>query len=254
MEMSDMEVTPDSEDDEEGISLRSKREERKSWAGKVGAMPVMNMCRAMKVCQLTTKWFYGSWTRSECFKIRAWSTYIWIGAVGKRFWKENQFRKGWSSPVVEDCARIICSVLFTPLQGVMKKIRNFIWDPGGSLKPWLRMVKLQSQEIIVAYITPSPRGRMQRKKNRMKDIPKAHDTQEMGRFEIIGARLINMIVSSMGMRVPRGVDSAPPRVWWDTECDVSLTRGYIPTRLRNYLAMRSDPQLLLCRTSWVPPR
>lgn len=45
------------------------------------------------------------------------------------------------------------------------------------------------------------------------------------------------------MRVPRGVDSAPPRLWWDTECDVSLLVGTYVHGYENYLAMRSDPQL-----------
>lgn len=47
----------------------------------------------------------------------------------------------------------------------------------------------------------------------------------------------------MGMRVPRGVDSAPPRLWWDAECDVSLLVGTYKHGYENYLAMRSDPQL-----------
>lgn len=51
------------------------------------------------------------------------------------------------------------------------------------------------------------------------------------------------ISSSLGMRVPRGVDSTPPRLWWDTECDVSLLVGTYIHGYENYLAMRSDPQL-----------
>lgn len=68
-----------------------------------------------------------------------------------------------------------------------------------------------------------------------------HHSSQSGRF--FYDNTILFFFSSLGMRVPRGVDSAPPRIWWDTECDVSLLVGTYIHGYENYLDMRSDPKL-----------
>ncbi|OWR44909.1 hypothetical protein KGM_214202 [Danaus plexippus plexippus] len=282
MEMSDMEVTPDSEDDEEGISLRSKRKKEK--LGRKGRRYASDeYVPRHEGLSIDDEVVYGSWTRSECFKIeRGLLTFGW--ARWEEILERNQFRKGWSSPVIEDCARIIVLYCLRHYKGD-EKIRNFIWD---LIEP------CENGEVTISrnhsgLHNPVPRGRNAKKKNRMKDIPKAHDTQKWEdlnhwssidkydcevylensykkhlfrhankvllrvrmmyyiKHEVIGDYALQIEsgthASSMGMRVPRGVDSAPPRLWWDTECDVSLLVGTYKHGYENYLAMRSDPQL-----------
>ncbi|CAH0726673.1 unnamed protein product, partial [Brenthis ino] len=282
MEMSDMEATPDSDEDEEGISLRSKR--KKDKLGRKGRRYASDdYVPRHEGVSIDEEVVYGSWTRSECFKIeRGLLTFGW----GR--WEEtldkNQFRKGWTLPVIEDCARIIVLYCLRHYKGD-EKIRNFIWD---LIEP------CENGEVTISrnhsgLHNPVPRGRNAKKKNRLKDIPKAHDTQKWEdpghwssidkydceaylegsykkhlyrhankvllrvrmmyyiKHEVIGDYSIQIDngthASTLGMRVPRGVDSAPPRLWWDAECDVSLLVGTYRHGYENYLAMRSDPQL-----------
>ncbi|XP_050361497.1 chromodomain-helicase-DNA-binding protein 7 isoform X2 [Nymphalis io] len=68
MEMSDMEVTPDSDEDEEGISLRSKRKKEK--LGRKGRRYASDdYVPRHEGIPIDEEVVYGSWTRSECFKI-----------------------------------------------------------------------------------------------------------------------------------------------------------------------------------------
>ncbi|XP_046961984.1 chromodomain-helicase-DNA-binding protein 7-like isoform X2 [Vanessa cardui] len=68
MEMSDMEVTPDSDEDEEGISLRSKRKKEK--LGRKGRRYASDdYVPRHEGVPIDEEVVYGSWTRSECFKI-----------------------------------------------------------------------------------------------------------------------------------------------------------------------------------------
>lgn len=282
VEMSDMEVTPDSEDDEDGIGLRSKRKKEKF--GKKGRRYASDdYIPRHEGVPMDEEVVYGSWTRSECFKIeRGLLTFGWAR------WEEtvdkNQLRKGWTIPVIEDCARIIVLYCLRHYKGD-EKIRNFIWD---LIEP------CENGEVTISrnhsgLHNPVPRGRNAKKKNRPKDIPKANDVQKWEdpnhwssnekydceaylessykkhlfrhankvllrvrmmyyiKHEVIGdyaTQIENGVhSSSLGMRVPRGVDSAPPRLWWDTECDVSLLVGTYIHGYENYLAMRIDPQL-----------
>ncbi|XP_073941690.1 uncharacterized protein isoform X3 [Choristoneura fumiferana] len=282
MEMSDMEVTPDSDEDEEGISLRSKRKKEK--LGRKGRRYASDdYIPRHEGLPVDEEVNYGSWTRSECFKIeRGLLTFGWAR------WDEtidkNQFRKGWTLPVIEDCARIIVLYCLRHYKGD-EKIRNFIWD---LIEP------CENGEVTISrnhsgLHNPVPRGRNAKKKNRPKDLPKPNDIPRWEdpnhwssvekydceaylessykkhlfrhankvllrvrmmyyiKHEVIGdyATQIDAGVhaSALGMRVPRGVDSAPPRVWWDAECDVSLLVGTYVHGYENYLAMRSDPQL-----------
>ncbi|XP_047544601.1 chromodomain-helicase-DNA-binding protein 7 isoform X1 [Vanessa atalanta] len=282
MEMSDMEVTPDSDEDEEGISLRSKRKKEK--LGRKGRRYASDdYVPRHEGVPIDEEVVYGSWTRSECFKIeRGLLTFGW--ARWEEILDKNQFRKGWTLPVIEDCARIIVLYCLRHYKGD-EKIRNFIWD---LIEP------CENGEVTISrnhsgLHNPVPRGRNAKKKNRLKEIPKAHDTQKWEdpghwssidkydcdaylessykkhlfrhankvllrvrmmyyiKHEVIGDYAIQIEngthASTMGMRVPRGVDSAPPRLWWDTECDVSLLVGTYKHGYENYLAMRSDPQL-----------
>ncbi|XP_038222216.1 chromodomain-helicase-DNA-binding protein 7-like isoform X1 [Zerene cesonia] len=290
MEMSDMEVTPDSEDDEDGISLRSKRKKEK--LGRKGRRYASDdYVPRHEGVPIDEEVVYGSWTRSECFKIeRGLLTFGW--ARWEEIVDRNQFRKGWSIPVIEDCARIIVLFCLRHYKGD-EKIRNFIWD---LIEP------CENGEVTISrnhsgLHNPVPRGRNAKKKNRLKDIPKPNDLQKWEdpnhwsshekydcdtylessykkhlfrhankvllrvrmmyyiKHEVIGdyATLIESgsHASNMGMRVPRGVDSAPPRLWWDTECDVSLLVGTYKHGYENYLAMRSDP--LLCFVEKLGP-
>ncbi|XP_022820443.1 chromodomain-helicase-DNA-binding protein 7 isoform X2 [Spodoptera litura] len=282
MEMSDMEVTPDSDEDEEGISLRSKRKKEK--LGKKGRRYASDdYIPRHEGVPVDEEVVYGSWTRSECFKIeRGLLTFGW--ARWEEIVEKNQFRKGWSIPVIEDCARIIVLYCLRHYKGD-EKIRNFIWD---LIEP------CENGEVTISrnhsgLHNPVPRGRNAKKKNRPKDLPKSNDLQKWEdsnhwsstekydcelylensykkhlfrhankvllrvrmmyyiKHEVIGdyATQIESGVhaSSLGMRVPRGVDSTPPRLWWDSECDVSLLVGTYVHGYENYLAMRSDPQL-----------
>nr|XP_021189287.2 chromodomain-helicase-DNA-binding protein 7 isoform X2 [Helicoverpa armigera] len=282
MEMSDMEVTPDSDDDEEGISLRSKR--KKDKLGKKGRRYASDdYIPRHEGVPVDEEVVYGSWTRSECFKIeRGLLTFGW--ARWEEIVEKNQFRKGWTIPVIEDCARIIVLYCLRHYKGD-EKIRNFIWD---LIEP------CENGEVTISrnhsgLHNPVPRGRNAKKKNRPKDLPKSNDLQKWEdashwsstekydcelylensykkhlfrhankvllrvrmmyyiKHEVIGdfATQIESGVhaSTLGMRVPRGVDSTPPRLWWDSECDVSLLVGTYVHGYENYLAMRSDPQL-----------
>ncbi|CAH2066611.1 unnamed protein product, partial [Iphiclides podalirius] len=282
MEMSDMEVTPDSEDDEEGISLRSKRKKEK--LGRKGRRYASDdYVPRHEGFPLDEEVVYGSWTRSECFKIeRGLLTFGW--ARWEEIIDKNQFRKGWTLPVIEDCARIIVLYCLRHYKGD-EKIRNFIWD---LIEP------CENGEVTISrnhsgLHNPVPRGRNAKKKNRLKEVPKLNDLQKWEdpshwsstdkydceaylessykkhlfrhankvllrvrmmyyiKHEVIGdyaTQIENGVhASSLGMRVPRGVDSTPPRLWWDTECDVSLLVGTYIHGYENYLAMRSDPQL-----------
>ncbi|KAJ8729483.1 hypothetical protein PYW08_001064 [Mythimna loreyi] len=282
MEMSDMEVTPDSDEDEEGISLRSKRKKEK--LGKKGRRYASDdYIPRHEGVPVDEEVVYGSWTRSECFKIeRGLLTFGW--ARWEEIVEKNQFRKGWTIPVIEDCARIIVLYCLRHYKGD-EKIRNFIWD---LIEP------CENGEVTISrnhsgLHNPVPRGRNAKKKNRPKDLPKSNDLQKWEdpghwsstekydcelylensykkhlfrhankvllrvrmmyyiKHEVIGdyATQIESGVhaSTLGMRVPRGVDSTPPRLWWDSECDVSLLVGTYVHGYENYLAMRSDPQL-----------
>ncbi|CAK1549851.1 unnamed protein product [Leptosia nina] len=282
MEMSDMEVTPDSDDDEDGISLRSKRKKEK-FGRKGRRYASDDYVPRHEGVPIDEEVVYGSWTRSECFKIeRGLLTFGW--ARWEEIIDRNQFRKGWTLPVIEDCARIIVLFCLRHYKGD-EKIRNFIWD---LIEP------CENGEVTISrnhsgLHNPVPRGRNAKKKNRLKDVPKQNDLQRWEdpnhwsshekydceaylensykkhlfrhankvllrvrmmyyiKHEVIGdyaAQIENGThASAMGMRVPRGVDSAPPRLWWDTECDVSLLAGTYKHGYENYLAMRSDPQL-----------
>ncbi|XP_075992221.1 chromodomain helicase DNA binding protein kismet [Anticarsia gemmatalis] len=282
MEMSDMEVTPDSDEDEEGISLRSKRKKEK--LGKKGRRYASDdYIPRHEGVPIDEEVVYGSWTRSECFKIeRGLLTFGW--ARWEEIVEKNQFRKGWTIPVIEDCARVIVLYCLRHYKGD-EKIRNFIWD---LIEP------CENGEVTISrnhsgLHNPVPRGRNAKKKNRPKDLPKPNDLQKWEdsnhwsstdkydcetylensykkhlfrhankvllrvrmmyyiKHEVIGdyATQIEsgLHASSLGMRVPRGVDSTPPRLWWDSECDVSLLVGTYVHGYENYLAMRSDPQL-----------
>ncbi|KAM3959073.1 uncharacterized protein ACR2FA_006914 isoform 2-T2 [Aphomia sociella] len=282
MEMSDMEVTPDSDEDEEGISLRSKR--KKDKFGRKGRRYASDdYIPRHEGLTIDEEVVYGSWTRSECFKIeRGLLTFGW--ARWEEIIDKNQFRKGWTLPVIEDCARIIVLYCLRHYKGD-EKIRNFIWD---LIEP------CENGEVTISrnhsgLHNPVPRGRNAKKKNKPKDTPKLNDTQKWEdpnhwsstekydceaylessykkhlfrhankvllrvrmmyyiKHEVIGdyaTQIENGLhASSLGMRVPRGVDSTPPRLWWDTECDVSLLVGTYVHGYENYLAMRSDPQL-----------
>ncbi|CAG5021763.1 unnamed protein product [Parnassius apollo] len=282
MEMSDMEVTPDSEDDEEGISLRSKR--KKDKIGRKGRRYASDdYVPRHEGVPVDEEVVYGSWTRSECFKIeRGLLTFGW--ARWEEIIDKNQFRKGWTLPVIEDCARIIVLYCLRHYKGD-EKIRNFIWD---LIEP------CENGEVTISrnhsgLHNPVPRGRNAKKKNRLKEVPKLNDLQKWEdpnhwssidkydceaylessykkhlfrhankvllrvrmmyyiKHEVIGdyaSQIENGVhASSLGMRVPRGVDSTPPRIWWDSECDVSLLVGTYIHGYENYLAMRSDPQL-----------
>ncbi|CAH0404772.1 unnamed protein product [Chilo suppressalis] len=282
MEMSDMEVTPDSEEDEEGIGLRSKK--KKDKYGRKGRRYASDdYIPRHEGVPVDEEVVYGSWTRSECFKIeRGLLTFGW--ARWEEIIDKNQFRKGWTLPVIEDCARIIVLYCLRHYKGD-EKIRNFIWD---LIEP------CENGEVTISrnhsgLHNPVPRGRNAKKKNKPKELPKPHDTLKWEdpnhwssiekydceaylessykkhlfrhankvllrvrmmyyiKHEVIGdfaSQIENGVhASSIGMRVPRGVDSAPPRLWWDTECDVSLLVGTYIHGYENYLAMRSDPQL-----------
>ncbi|XP_059048856.1 chromodomain-helicase-DNA-binding protein 7 [Achroia grisella] len=282
MEMSDMEVTPDSDEDEEGISLRSKRKKEK-FGRKGRRYASDDYIPRHEGVFVDEEVVYGSWTRSECFKIeRGLLTFGW--ARWEEIIDKNQFRKGWTLPVIEDCARIIVLYCLRHYKGD-EKIRNFIWD---LIEP------CENGEVTISrnhsgLHNPVPRGRNAKKKNKPKDTPKLNDTQKWEdsnhwsstekydceaylessykkhlfrhankvllrvrmmyyiKHEVIGdyATQIESGIhaSVLGMRVPRGVDSTPPRLWWDTECDVSLLVGTYIHGYENYLAMRSDPQL-----------
>ncbi|XP_013200500.2 chromodomain-helicase-DNA-binding protein 7 isoform X1 [Amyelois transitella] len=282
MEMSDMEVTPDSEEDEEGISLRSKKKKEK-FGRKGRRYASDDYIPRHEGVPVDEEVVYGSWTRSECFKIeRGLLTFGW--ARWEEIVDKNQFRKGWTIPVIEDCARIIVLYCLRHYKGD-EKIRNFIWD---LIEP------CENGEVTISrnhsgLHNPVPRGRNAKKKNKPKDVPKLSDIQKWEdpnhwssiekydceaylessykkhlfrhankvllrvrmmyyiKHEVIGdyaTQIENGVhASTLGMRVPRGVDSTPPRLWWDTECDVSLLVGTYIHGYENYLAMRSDPQL-----------
>ncbi|KAG7311586.1 hypothetical protein JYU34_002634 [Plutella xylostella] len=171
VEMSDMEATPDSDEDEEGISLRSKR--KKDKLGRKGRKYASDdYIPRHEGVPLDEEVVYGSWTRSECFKIeRGLLTFGWAR------WDEtidkNQFRKGWTLPVIEDCARIIVLYCLRHYKGD-EKIRNFIWD---LIEP------CENGEVTISrnhsgLHNPVPRGRNAKKKNRPKDVPKLSDIQK----------------------------------------------------------------------------
>ncbi|KAJ2953582.1 hypothetical protein O0L34_g1186 [Tuta absoluta] len=282
MEMSDMEQTPDSEEDEDGISLRSKK--KKDKLGRKGRRYASDdYIPRHEGVPVDEEVVYGSWTRSECFKIeRGLLTFGW--ARWEEIVDKNQFRKGWTIPVIEDCARIIVLYCLRHYKGD-EKIRNFIWD---LIEP------CENGEVTISrnhsgLHNPVPRGRNAKKKNKVRDVPKLSDIQKWEdqshwssaekydceaylessykkhlfrhankvllrvrmmyyiKHEVIGDYATQIEngthASTLGMRVPRGVDSAPPRLWWDTECDVSLLVGTYVHGYENYLAMRSDPQL-----------
>ncbi|KAJ0181794.1 hypothetical protein K1T71_002516 [Dendrolimus kikuchii] len=282
MEMSDTEVTPDSDEDEEGIGLRSKR--KKDKLGKKGRKYASDdYIPRHEGVPIDEEVVYGSWTRSECFKVeRGLLTFGW--ARWEEIVDKNQLRKGWTLPVIEDCARIIVLYCLRHYKGD-EKIRNFIWD---LIEP------CENGEVTISrnhsgLHNPVPRGRNAKKKNKPKDLPKQNDTQKWEdpnhwsstekydceaylessykkhlfrhankvllrvrmmyyiKHEVIGDFAVQiengLHASSLNMRVPRGVDSAPPRFWWDSECDVSLLVGTYIHGYENYLAMRTDPQL-----------
>ncbi|KPI93852.1 Chromodomain-helicase-DNA-binding protein 7 [Papilio xuthus] len=264
------------------ISLRSKRKKEK--LGRKGRRYASDeYVPRHEGMAVDEEVVYGSWTRSECFKIeRGLLTFGW--ARWEEIIDKNQFRKGWTLPVIEDCARIIVLYCLRHYKGA-EKIRNFIWD---LIEP------CENGEVTISrnhsgLHNPVPRGRNAKKKNRLKEVPKLNDLQKWEdpchwsstdkydceaylessykkhlfrhankvllrvrmmyyiKHEVIGdyASQIESGVhaSSLAMRVPRGVDSTPPRLWWDTECDVSLLVGTYIHGYENYLAMRSDPQL-----------
>uniref|UniRef100_A0A336LW14 CSON006412 protein n=1 Tax=Culicoides sonorensis TaxID=179676 RepID=A0A336LW14_CULSO len=69
---------------------------------------------------------YGSWARSECFKVeKGLLSYGW----GR--WSEvaenGQFKRGWRETDIEDCARIILLYCLIKYQGD-EKIKSFIWE------------------------------------------------------------------------------------------------------------------------------
>lgn len=282
MEMSEMEVTPDSDEDEEGIGLRSKR--KKDKFGKKGRKYASDdYIPRHEGVPVDEEVVYGSWTRSECFKVeRGLLTFGW--ARWEEIVDKNQLRKGWTLPVIEDCARIIVLYCLRHYKGD-EKIRNFIWD---LIEP------CENGEVTISrnhsgLHNPVPRGRNAKKKNKPKDLPKQNDVQKWEdpnhwssiekydceaylessykkhlfrhankvllrvrmmyyiKHEVIGdfaTQIENGVHASLlSMRVPRGVDSAPPRFWWDSECDVSLLVGTYIHGYENYLAMRIDPQL-----------
>ncbi|PSN41757.1 hypothetical protein C0J52_08864 [Blattella germanica] len=129
---------------------------------------------------------YGSWARSECFKVeRGLLTFGW----GR--WPEilahSHFRRGWRESDVEDCARVILLFCLRYYRGD-DKIRSFIWDlitpseNGESRMPRNHM----------GLNTPVPRGR-KNKKHMKKDLREGrllgqmhhdhHDVHDWSRHE-----------------------------------------------------------------------
>lgn len=69
---------------------------------------------------------YGSWARSECFKVeRGLLTFGW--GRWEEILQHSQFRRGWREIDVEDCARVILLYCLRYYRGD-EKIRSFIWD------------------------------------------------------------------------------------------------------------------------------
>lgn len=69
---------------------------------------------------------YGSWARSECFKVeRGLLTFGW--GRWEEILQNSQLRKGWREVDLEDCGRVILLYCLRYFRGD-EKIRSFIWD------------------------------------------------------------------------------------------------------------------------------
>nr|CAD7406195.1 unnamed protein product [Timema poppensis] len=107
---------------------------------------------------------YGSWARSECFKVeRGLLTFGW----GR--WMEilthSHFRRGWRESDIEDCARVILLFCLRFYRGD-EKIRSFIWD---------LITPSENGESKITHNhlglnTPVPRGGRKSKKQLKKEL------------------------------------------------------------------------------------
>lgn len=105
VDMSELESSSDSDVDIDGLSLgsRSRRNKLKMKKHKLRMLGEEYIPRDGEIV-------YGSWARSECFKIeRGLLTFGW--GRWQEILQHSQFRRGWREQDVEDCARVIVSYL-----------------------------------------------------------------------------------------------------------------------------------------------
>ncbi|XP_037903696.1 chromodomain-helicase-DNA-binding protein 7 isoform X5 [Hermetia illucens] len=115
--------------DEDSIGLRSRRRKEKLAAKRRGGAANddyiprdRDTLAALGLDEIQ----YGSWAKSECFKVEkgllsfGWGRWTEIQELG-------QFKRGWRETDIEDCARIILLYCLHVYKGD-EKIKNFIWD------------------------------------------------------------------------------------------------------------------------------
>lgn len=104
---------------------------------------------------------YGSWARSECFKVeRGLLTFGW--GRWEEILQHSQFRRGWREMDVEDCARVILLYCLRYYRGD-EKIRTFIWDLITPLE--------NGEKIKTITIAQANRNSRQKKKStRVRDV------------------------------------------------------------------------------------
>uniref|UniRef100_A0A0C9QNG6 Chd7_2 protein n=1 Tax=Fopius arisanus TaxID=64838 RepID=A0A0C9QNG6_9HYME len=116
VDMSELDSSDDSDDDG-GLTGRGKK--RRDKFGKKKKYCDEYVPREGEVV-------YGSWARSECFKVeRGLLTFGW--GRWEEILQHSQLRRGWREIDIEDCARVILLYCLRYYRGD-EKIRSFIWD------------------------------------------------------------------------------------------------------------------------------
>ncbi|KAJ6650068.1 Chromodomain-helicase-DNA-binding protein 7, partial [Pseudolycoriella hygida] len=126
MDMSEESAQSAQSDEEEGMGLRSKRKRDKFKKGKPGNDDYIPRDRDTLAALGMEDVTYGSWARSECFKVeKGLLSYGW--GRWNEINEQGQFKRGWALSDIEDCARIILLYCLQVYRGD-EKIKNFIWD------------------------------------------------------------------------------------------------------------------------------
>lgn len=120
VDMSELDSSDENSDDDTSIGLSGRSKKRRDKFGKkTRKFYDEYVPREGEVV-------YGSWARSECFKVeRGLLTFGW--GRWEEILQHSQFRRGWREVDVEDCARVILLYCLRYYRGD-EKIRSFIWD------------------------------------------------------------------------------------------------------------------------------
>ncbi|CAB3373521.1 Hypothetical predicted protein [Cloeon dipterum] len=257
MDMSELDSSSDSDEDGGVRGTRSGRKHKTKF-GRIKARRYEEYATEGDVV-------YGSWSRSECFKVeKGLLTYGW----GR--WNEilitSQFRQGWRESDVEDLARVIVLYCLRMFRGD-EKLRQFSWDL--VTPPEFATDKSANQQ--------GGRGRKSKKR------PVDDTSQDWSRDEkydgdiflegsykkhlfrhstkvLLRIRMLHYIkhdiVGELAQQITDGValghlplaavptpQELPPSSWWGPHDDQSLVVGVYKHGYENYALMRADPCL-----------